>query len=850
MLGLFSLAGLSKHRGLGWSSMRLVGTGRRAAFVFLAAVLLSAALSSTVSAQDTKALPIKPVIVEGPAAEGLTQTSALISWKTPFNANGTVNYGLAEDALDQTAATETARGVQSVSLTGLEPGTEYFVRVDTSVPNTQRRAQSRIIRFTTPTVADTQAPVFVAAPAVTGTSNTSLLLSWSTDEVATAEIVVSDDLGVVKVVEGDPAYAQSLVVSGLTASKDYELVVNAVDTSGNRSSATLQATTTATADSVDPVIVDGIVVEHITDTRVHVRWQTSKPSTSVLKFGTTEALDSTQSLPGFRLEHHMVLSGLTAGTLYGIQIDSDDWLGNGPAGTNTFVIETLADPLVATPTINVAPRVVGTTDTTATIYWETSEPSDSAVDFGIDTDRSGHAANSALVLRHQVTLTGLAPGQTYGFVCRSTDLDGQTGEADGGETTATTTAAADTTAPVFVDGPTVVAEADEGVTIKWTTDEPADAVVEYGSAGEALDLVYVDNRLTTEHLVTIRGLEPESSFEFSVRSTDLAGNSADAPAVLTAETGADVDETGPEIVTDPVESEITRTSAILSWETDELSSADIAIGLAPGEYETIQATTGLATSHSLQLTNLAPGTNYSYVLRITDQNQNTTLSESGEFTTDGVVLTGVPRHIFVPVGQKRAIQARSAHPGDTSYTYTSDDPAIASVNDRGVITAVAVGRTSVFVTGIASLSTSEIVVDVYTPQPARPRDLSGFFALLGIFLVQDGTSGIGGPCFIATAASGTPLSGEVALLRDFRDEWLLTNTAGTMLVDAYYNLSPPIADAVAASPVLALVVRLLLLPVLLVVALWMKSPLLVVLPALFLGRRMLRRARRGQAAAQ
>lgn len=850
MLGLFSFAGRVNRRGLGWSSAVEAGTGYRAASALLPVFLLLAALAPAASAQDTKALPIKPVIVEGPVAEGLTQTSALISWTTPFNAQGTVNYGLAEDALDQTEATETASGVQNVSLTGLEPGTEYFVRVDTSVPNTQRRAESRIIRFTTPIVADTQAPAFIGAPAVIGVSNTSLLVSWSTDEVADAEIVVSDDLGVVKVVEGGPASTQALVVTGLTASKAYELAVSAIDPSGNRSTATIDATTAAAADTKDPVIVEGIVVEHITDTKVHVRWQTSKPSTSVLKFGTTEALDSTQSLPGLRFDHHMVLSGLTAKTLYGIQIDSDDWLGNGPAGTNTFVIETLADPLLATPTVNVAPRVVGATDTTATVYWETNEPSDSRVDFGIDTDRSGHAGTSALVLRHQVILTGLTPGQTYGFTARSTDLDGMTGEADGGETTITTAATADTTPPVFLDGPTVVAEADEGVTIQWTTDEVADSVVEYGPAGGALDLVYVDNTPTTEHLITIRGLAPESPFEFTVRSTDLSGNSADGPAVLAGETGADVDETGAEIVTDPAVTEIARTTAILSWETDELSSADIAIGFAPGDYEMIQATSGLGTSHSVLLTNLAPGTNYSYVLRITDQNQNTTLSESGEFTTDGVVLTGVPRHIFVPVGQKRAIQARSAHPGDTSFTYSSDDPAIASVSDRGVITAVAVGRTSIFVTGIASLSTSEIVVDVYTPQPPNPRDLTGFFALLGIFLVQDGTSGIGGPCFIATAASGTPLSGEVAILRDFRDEWLLTNTAGTMLVDAYYNLSPPIADAVAASPLLALAVRLLLLPVLLVVALWMKSPLLVVLPALLLGRRVLRRARRGQAAAQ
>jgi len=68
-------------------------------------------------------------------------------------------------------------------------------------------------------------------------------------------------------------------------------------------------------------------------------------------------------------------------------------------------------------------------------------------------------------------------------------------------------------------------------------------------------------------------------------------------------------------------------------------------------------------------------------------------------------------------------------------------------------------------------------------------------------------SGAGGWCFIATAAYGTPMAEEIGILREFRDEYLLTNTVGRALIDIYYRVSPPIAEFITEHPRLKPIVR-------------------------------------------
>ena len=76
----------------------------------------------------------------------------------------------------------------------------------------------------------------------------------------------------------------------------------------------------------------------------------------------------------------------------------------------------------------------------------------------------------------------------------------------------------------------------------------------------------------------------------------------------------------------------------------------------------------------------------------------------------------------------------------------------------------------------------------------------------------DGESGKKSPCFIATAAYGSPLHPHIDVLRDFRDRYLMPSKFGRLLVECYYRYSPSVADFIAKHKIFKVVVRATLLP--------------------------------------
>jgi len=95
-------------------------------------------------------------------------------------------------------------------------------------------------------------------------------------------------------------------------------------------------------------------------------------------------------------------------------------------------------------------------------------------------------------------------------------------------------------------------------------------------------------------------------------------------------------------------------------------------------------------------------------------------------------------------------------------------------------------------------------------------------------------------CFIGAVISGTPVERHMKTLRDFRDNYLLTNGPGRTIVKFYYHISPSLAELFRQNEFARLAGRTILIPVIYAV---IHPGTFVIFPLLFLFICILRRIR-------
>ena len=84
----------------------------------------------------------------------------------------------------------------------------------------------------------------------------------------------------------------------------------------------------------------------------------------------------------------------------------------------------------------------------------------------------------------------------------------------------------DTTPPVIADV-SVMNVTNNSAVIMWVTDEFADSILKYGENSTVYTKICKDELFVKEHVVTLTGLSPATSYYFVVNSTDRSGNSAE-----------------------------------------------------------------------------------------------------------------------------------------------------------------------------------------------------------------------------------------------------------------------------------------------------------------------------------
>jgi hypothetical protein len=147
-----------------------------------------------------------------------------------------------------------------------------------------------------------------------------------------------------------------------------------------------------------------------------------------------------------------------------------------------------------------------------------------------------------------------------------------------------------------------------------------------------------------------------------------------------------------------------------------------------------------------------------------------------------------------------------------TITWGSAASVVSIVDDSGYLLA---GGTQYAVTPITPGMSANLTVLSSTYLASKLRMFGEKLVLtIGFDVGRDATLTISVPpiCFIATAAYGTPMAQQIQILREFRDEYLLTNPLGQALVDLYYGVSPPVAEFITEHPSLRPLVRAGLLP--------------------------------------
>ncbi len=380
---------------------------------------------------------------------------------------------------------------------------------------------------TAPCATDTQAPTAPTGLAGSAIDANSVSLSWT---------AATDNVGVAgyRVYRGgtqiaDVTTGTGHVDNGVSPSTTYVYTVRAYDAAGNLSaaSASVSVTTPARADTQAPTTPAGLNAQALTPTSFTLAWTASTDNVGVSAYlvyrnGTQIGTTAATSL---------AIGGLAPGTAYGFTVKAQDAVGNVSAASAALSVTT--PPLV---------------NNTATVYYKPSTAWAStyihyAPNGGSWTAVPGVAMNAACTGWKVKTLDlGAATGAQVTFNNGSGTWDSRNGAnypvgtgvssiANGTISTTDPCLNDDATAPTVPGGLAASAITSTSATVSWTASTDHVGVAGYrvyrngNQIGTTASTSYADS-----------GLTASTTYAYTVRAYDAAGNLSAASAALNVAT--------------------------------------------------------------------------------------------------------------------------------------------------------------------------------------------------------------------------------------------------------------------------------------------------------------------------
>jgi hypothetical protein len=242
--------------------------------------------------------------------------------------------------------------VATYQLGNLAEGHTYYFAVTAYDTSGNESTSSYEVSKTISPPTDTSPPTIQIID-ITGITETSATISWTTDEPSTSQVEygTTPSYGSTTSLDGSLVAGHAQTISGLSPSTLYYFRVSSTDASGNTAVSNGYTFTTATTPDTAPPVISGVAASNIGETSVTISWTTDEPSTSQVEHGTTSSCGSTTSLDGSLVTgHSQTISGLSPSTLYYFRVRSEDANGNAAASVN-YSFSTTNTPANVSPEV-------------------------------------------------------------------------------------------------------------------------------------------------------------------------------------------------------------------------------------------------------------------------------------------------------------------------------------------------------------------------------------------------------------------------------------------------------------------------------------------------------------------
>jgi hypothetical protein len=351
-----------------------------------------------------------------------------------------------------------------------------------------------------------------------------------------------------------------------------------------------------------------------------ITWTTNEEADSAVEYkksgeaeyraGVTDPLIAT-------LQSHVItLRNLDQDTNYTYRIKSKDAAGN---------VQTTGEFSFKTGKMTISDIEIKKTTSSVTISWKTAMEANSQLEYQKQgsTEPSRIEGSGEMVKEHLITIKNLTSG-LYSYKLKSIDADKNMAE------TALATFDIPSTDTSVISAPQAGKIEEQEITatsvkITWKTSVDTTSWIDYGTErGKYTDSTGLD-QMTSDHVVSVEGLTPDTTYYYIVRGKDVNGieyKSAENSFIAVAKP----------IISDVKVENLTPYSADITFRTNTNTNSTVSYG-ATQSLGMKAGNEDMGRDHKIELKNLEDNTPYYYLIEVKDKAGNITKSEVAAFAT-------------------------------------------------------------------------------------------------------------------------------------------------------------------------------------------------------------------------